>query len=175
MNQNSGALFNGCDKGVDVNVHWNVPSFSAPRKHLNCHLEMPRRRIWNLWGSQWQWLLPANGQSVNFVKKKISYLFLKNIIINAGTDYESLSFNLNYNTSKFQILHFCRHTRNVSKLKKKYFNKNVSSIYQIVLYFDINASNNNKKRKYGTLQWLVCFLCISVLFNPYTKTSWNSK
>ena len=23
MNQNSGALFNGCDKGVDVSVHWN--------------------------------------------------------------------------------------------------------------------------------------------------------
>ena len=132
MNQNSGALFNGCDKGVDVSVHWNVPSFSAPRKHLNCHLEMPRRRIWNLWGSQWQWLLPANGQSVNFVQNIIS--FPKKILINAGTDYESLSFNLNYNTSKFQILHFCRHTRNVSKLKKKYFNKNVSFIYTKLCY-----------------------------------------
>ena len=97
------------------------------------------------------------------------YIFSQKILINAGTDYESLSFNLNYNTSKFQILHFCRRTRNVSKLKKKYFNKNVSSIYQIVLYFDITASKNNKKRKYGTLQWIVCFLCISVLLNPYTK------
>ena len=58
----------------------------------------------------------------------------KKILINAGTDYESLSFNLNYNTSKFQILHFCRHTRNVSKLKKKYFNKNVSSIYTKLCY-----------------------------------------
>ena len=76
--------------------------------------------------------MAPNGQSVNFVKNII--YFPKKIIINAGTDYESLSFNLNYNTSKFQILHFCRRTRNVSKLKKKYFNKNVSSIYTKLCY-----------------------------------------